>query len=462
MKGSVKTILDAVGDTPIVEMQKIGAELEASFFAKCEFLSPSGSTKDRMARALVDAAEQSGALSPGGTLVEATTGNAGAALALVAAVRGYKCICVVPEKISPEKLASLRAYGAKVIVTPTAVEPDDSRSMRSVAKQLAEDTAGAYLVDQWDNPKNPDAYADSLGPEIWAQTDGAIDAVVGTLGSGGMMMGLARFLKSQPPRSNGDKIAVVGVDASGSLYHDLAETGRLTQTSAYQLEEVGADFVPRVLDLGSLDRVVPVSDRDAFRTARDLVRLEGIFAGGSSGAAVAGALVWARENPDARNILVLLTDSANQYLSKIFNDEWMRENGFLDDEDGLGLVRDLVQLKGGADVVTAKPYDNVRQVVRKMKQHGISQLPIVDGEKLLGVVAEVDMLRYLVSGESSLDGAVKPLIEQDFRAVTPTTSIDDLKAALSEARMAVVLEGTRIVGVVTKIDLIDYLARRAS
>ncbi len=457
MHGSVDTILDAIGPTPIVRLNNLGAELESKLYVKCEYLCPSGSAKDRMAVAIIDAAEREGALVPGGTIVEATTGNTGAALALVAAVRGYKSISVVPEKTSAEKLASLRARGAKVVVAPGVVDPDDPRSMRSVAAQLAADTPNAFLVNQWDNPDNPDAYAATLGPEIWEQTGGAFDAVVAGIGSGGLLMGIARFLKSKNPA-----LAFVGVDARGSLYHDLKTSGRVTQPSAYQLEGVGSDFVPRVLDLDALDAVVRVDDREAFLTTRDLVRLEGIYAGGSSGAAVAGAMAWARQAGGEKKILVILPDSAGQYLSKIFNDEWMRENGFISEEDGLGTVRDLLQVKGGVGVITAKAYDRVRDVVRRMKAHGISQLPILDGDTLLGAVAEVDLLRYLVSGESSLDGAVAPLVEDDYATVSPSTRIEELKATLGDARMAIVLEGERIVGIVTKIDLIDYLARRAS
>jgi len=457
MQGAVDTILDAVGRTPIVRLGKVGAELEATLYAKCEFLSPSGSTKDRMARRLIDDAEAAGALPPGGTIVEATTGNTGAALALVAAVRGYRCVCVVPDKISSEKIAALRAYGARVVIAPSAVDPDDARSGRSVARQIAEDTPDAYFVDQYERDAVREAYAGSLGEELWEQTGGELDAVVVGLGSGGTAMGLADSLKARRP-----DVAVIGVDPAGSLFRDLAESGKVTPPSAYLLEGIGADFVPRILDLSKLDAVVSVDDGEAFRTTRDLVRLEGLFAGGSSGAAVAGAMQWARATAGAKHIVVVLPDSAGHYLSKIFNDEWMRENGFLPDEEGLGTVRDLMLLKGGEGVITAKATDRVRDVIARMKAHGISQLPVLRGEAILGAVAEVDLLRYLVSGESSLDGAVEPLVESEYQTVTPATRIETLKATMADARMAVVLEDGRLVGIVTKIDLIDYLSRRAS
>lgn len=455
MHGAVDSILDAVGPTPIVRLSKIGVGLDAQLFAKCEYMSPSGSAKDRMARALVDAAARSGALAPGGTLVEATTGNTGAALALVAAVRGYKCVCVVPDKIGPEKIASLRAYGARVVVAPSAVEPDDPRSMRSVARRIAKDTPGAWFVNQFESEVGPTAYAESLGPEIWEQTGGELDAVVLGLGSGATAMGLSRYLKAKKP-----ELAIVGVEPQGSLFAELAAHGRLGHPSAYLLEGIGADFVPRILHLDKLDAVLQVEDGEAFRATRDLVRLEGLYAGGSSGAAVAGALAWARANRGKR-VLVILPDRATAYLSRIFDDAWMRENEFLPEEEGFGTVRDLLQVKGNEVVITAKAIDRVRDVVARMKAHGISQLPVLRDDQLLGVVSEVEMLRYLVSGESSLDGAIEPLVESDYATATPDMRVDALQASLADAGVAIVVEAGRVVGIVTKIDLIDYLARRA-
>ncbi|MBX3269495.1 MAG: pyridoxal-phosphate dependent enzyme [Sandaracinaceae bacterium] len=456
MRAPAKSILEAVGATPLVRLNKIGADLGAELYAKCEFLSPSGSSKDRMACALVDAAAASGALSPGGTIVEATTGNTGAALALVAAVRGYKCVCVVPDKIGPEKIAALRAYGARVVVAPSAVEPDDPRSMRSVARRLASGTPNAWLVNQFDSTEGPAAYAASLGPELWEQTGGAIDAVVVGIGSGATAMGLSRYLKAQRP-----DVAVVGVEPRGSIFAELAASGRVTHPSAYQLEGIGADFVPRILELSRVDAVVQVEDGEAFRTTRDLVRLEGLGVGGSSGAVVAGALAWARARGGSPRVVAILPDRASGYLSKIFDDAWMRENGFLEDDEGLGTVRELLRVKGNESVITAKAHDRVRDVVARIKAHGISQLPVMQGDELLGVVSEVDLLRYLVSGESSLEGAVEPLVESHYATATPDTRIEVLQATLADAGVAIVVDAGRVVGIVTKIDLIDYLTKRS-
>ena len=457
MRGAVGTILDAVGPTPIVKLSRIGSELAVDLYVKCEYLHPSGSAKDRIAARMIDAAEASGALSPGGTIVEATTGNTGAALAVVGAVRGYKCIFVVPDKTAPEKVASLRAYGARVVIAPSAVDPDDARSVVSVARRLAAETPNAFYAAQFESVENPAAHGASTGPELWEQTGGEVDAVVAGLGTGGTLMGMGRYLKAQKP-----ELRLVGVDPVGSVYYDFAKTGRVTQPFHYEIEGIGADFFPTIADLDLLDDVIRVDDGDAFRTTRDLVRLEGLFVGGSSGAAVAGAVEWAKRAEGVKNVVVLLPDGAGSYLSKIFNDEWMREHGFLGADGGLGTVRELLHQKGGEGVITARADDRVRDVVSRMKAHGISQLPVMRSGELVGAVAEVDLLRYLVSGESSLDAAVEPLIESDYATVSPQTRIETLQGLLAEAKVAMVLEGGRIVGIVTKIDLIDYLARRAT
>jgi cystathionine beta-synthase len=411
--------------------------------------------KDRMVLHMIENAERRGELKPGGTIVEATSGNTGSALAMVAAVRGYKCIFVMPDKMSQEKIASLRAWGAKVIVCPTAVEPDDPRSYYSVAKRIAQETPNCFYANQYHNPDNPGGHYASTGPELFEQTGGEIDVLCVGMGTGGTATGTGRYLKEKKP-----SIQIVGVDPVGSLYYDYVKTGRITKPFTYKVEGIGEDFLPSTIDLQILDEIIRVDDRECFLMTRDLVRLEGLYVGGSSGAAVAGALKYARQTQRKENIVVILPDSASKYLSKIFNDDWMRENGFLDDS-GLGVVADLLKNKSN-ELITASPHDRVRDVITRLKAHGISQLPVIapDG-KLMGVVAEVDLLRYLVSGEHSLDSPVGTLIESDYATVSPRTSIESLQNLLSEARMAIVTEGDQVVGIITKIDLIDYLAQRA-
>jgi cystathionine beta-synthase len=465
MKGALPSILGAIGSTPIVKLGRTAEGIEANIFVKCEYLNPAGSMKDRMAVNLIDAAEKRGELKPGGTIIEATSGNTGAALAMISAVRGYKCIFVMPDKMSPEKVSSLKAYGAKVVVCPTAVDPEDPRSYYSVAKRLATETPNSFYANQYHNHDNPAGHYKSTGPEIWEQTGGELDVLVAGLGTGGTISGTGKYLKEQKP-----EIQIVGVDPVGSIYYDYVKNGRVTKPFPYKVEGMGEDFFPSTVDLKILDEVIRVDDKECFTMTRELVRNEGLYVGGSCGAAVAGALKYARQTQKQQgvsregnqrpNILVILADSASRYLSKIFNDEWMRENGFME-ESGLGVVADLMKNKT-EEIIAARPSDRVRDVIARMKAHGISQLPVIDGGKLLGAVAEVDLLRYLVSGEHSLDSAVGVLAESDYATVTSRTSIENLQGLLNNARMAIVSDDGTISGVVTKIDLIDYLARRAS
>jgi cystathionine beta-synthase len=453
MKGSISSILGAIGHTPIVKLGRVSADLPASIYVKCEYLNPAGSMKDRMVLHMLDEAEKRGELKPGSTIIEATSGNTGAAIAMISAIRGYKCIFVMPDKMAAEKIASLKAYGAKVVVCPTAVEPEDPRSYYQVAKRLTNETPNSFYANQYHNLDNPGGHYLSTGPEIWDQTGGEVDVLVCGLGTGGTVTGTGRYLKEKKP-----SVRVVGVDPVGSLYYDFVKSGRITKPFTYKVEGIGEDFFPSTIDLKILDEIVRVDDKECFTMTRDLVRLEGLYVGGSGGAAVAGALKYARQTQKVENILVVLPDSAAKYLSKIFNDDWMRENGFLENT-GLGVVADLLKTKSD-DVITARPSDRVRDVIARMKAHGISQLPVVEEGKLIGAVAEVDLLRYLVSGEHSLDSPVGALAESDYATVSPRTSIENLQGLLNDARMAIVTDDQKIVGVVTKIDLIDFLARR--
>jgi cystathionine beta-synthase len=453
MKGAVEHITDAVGHTPIVRLNRVAEGVAADVYAKCEYLNPGGSHKDRVAANMIRRAEQAG-LKPGGTIIEATSGNTGASLALQAAVRGYRCIFVMPDKMSQEKIDSLRAFGARVVVCPTAVEPEDPRSYYSVSKRLAEETPNSFYANQYHNPANPEAHYQNTGPEVWEQCGEELDVFVAGMGTGGTISGVGKFLKEKKP-----SIKVVGVDPVGSLYYDFVKSGRLTKPFSYKVEGIGEDFLPSTMDLAILDDVVRVDDRECFLMARDLVRLEGLFVGGSGGAVVAGALKYAKATGRKENLLVLLPDAAHKYLSKIFNDNWMRENGFLEDS-GLGTVSDLLQNKS-SNIVTARSDMTVREVVGTLRSLGISQLPVLEGEKLLGIVHEVDLLRHLVSGQGTLDSPIRDLVESDYATVSPDTKVELLKSVVNEAKLAIVLDQGKLAGIVTKIDLITYLADRA-
>lgn len=453
MKGAVSHITDAIGGTPIIQLHRVAEGLRANLYGKCEFLNPGGSHKDRVAKNMLKRAVEGG-LKPGGTIVEATSGNTGAALAMHAAVLGYRCVFVMPDKMSQEKIDSLRAFGARVVVCPTAVEAADPRSFYSVAKRLSEETPNCFYANQYHNPANPEAHYLSTGPEIWEQCGPELDAFVTGMGTGGTVSGIGKYLKEKKP-----EIQMIGVDPVGSLYYDFVKSGRLTQPFSYKVEGIGEDFLPTTMNIGILDDIVRVDDKECFLMTRDLVRREGVYVGGSAGAAVAGAIKYAKKMDREMNILVLLPDSAQKYLSKIFDDNWMRENGFLEESLGLGIVHDLMAQKSN-QLVTATPNTTVREAISQLRSLGISQLPVLDGDRLLGIVHEVDLLRHLVSKVGTLDSNIEALIESDYATVSPDTKVELLQTVLSQAKLAMVLDNGKLTGLITKIDLVTYLAER--
>jgi cystathionine beta-synthase len=457
LTGAHSNILEAIGHTPIVKLQKVARHVAAEIYVKCEYLNPGGSMKDRVAMNIIADAERRGLLGPGGTIVEATSGNTGMGLALVSALRGYSCVFVMPDKMSQEKVAGLRAFGARVVICPTAVEPEDPRSYYQTAKRIVQETPGAFYANQYHNPANPEAHYLSTAPEIWQQTNGEIDVFVAGMGTGGTISGCGRYFKEKKPG-----FRLVGVDPIGSLYYEYVKTGRMTRPFSYYVEGIGEDFLPTTMNLKIVDEVIRVDDKECFLMTRELVRQEGLYVGGSSGAAVAGAIRYAEMSKRKENILVLLPDGAQKYLSKIFDDKWMRENGFLDEPDPLGTVSQLLRAKKPRPLVTAKKGDKVRDVIAQMRDTGVSQMPVLDaqGRRLVGIISEVDLLNFLVSGEGRLDTQIDDLIESDYATVTPATRVHLLRNIFNDAKIVVVEERDEIVGVITKIDLIEYLAEK--
>ena len=454
-----ENVLAAIGRTPLVKLGKVVPAGAATVLVKLEFMNPGGSIKDRMAAHIIDKAERSGLLKPGGTIVENTSGNTGVGLALAAAVKGYKCIFTMPDKMSKEKQDTLKAFGAQVIVTPTNVPAESPESYYSVAKRLAAETPNSFYVNQYHSADNVEAHRTLTAPEIWEQTGGRFDAFVAGLGTGGTMSGCGRFIKDKNPA-----IRTVGVDPVGSVYHSMFKTGKLGPTHVYKVEGIGEDMMCGAMDLAVLDDVRQVTDAQAFTMARRLAREEGIFAGGSSGAAVHVAAQVAAELGAGKVVVVPLPDGGRSYISKFFSDEWMRDNGFPLGEGGPSVgaatVKDVLGARRGA-VITAKRNEKVEAVVKRLKEHDVSQLPVVDDAgRVIGMIHEYDLLTFLIEGKHRLSEVVEPLVQPLQGTVGPDTPVSRLRDIFGDDNVAVVREGDRVTGILTKIDLIDFLGAR--
>ena len=451
-------ILQTIGDTPLVRLNSVTTGLPCTVLAKLEFFNPGGSVKDRIGFPIIQDAERSGKLKPGGTIVEATSGNTGVGLAIAAAIKGYRCIFVMPDKMSQEKILLLRAFGARVVVTPTAVEPEDPRSYYSVADRLVAETPNAILANQYHNPVNPEAHYETTGPELWQQTAGKITHFVTGMGTGGTITGTGRYLKEQNP-----DLKVIGVDPVGSILYELHRSGRYTKAESYKVEGIGEDFLPSTTDLSVIDSVVQVNDRESLLMTRRLVREEGIFCGGSSGSAVAGAIKYAREHnlgPD-HMVVVILPDSGSRYLSKVFDDDWMRENGFLERSWVDFRASDIQSAKPDGRVITARPTDLMKEVVALLKKHNVSQLPVVDeNERLIGIVTEIDLLNHMLLTDHvhEPDESIESIIEADVPVVRPNTPLETLMTIFSNRSAVVIASDRKVQGILTKIDILDFLS----
>lgn len=460
------SILGTLGNTPLVRLNRLARGLRCQIVAKVEYFNPGSSVKDRIGLPIIEDAERNGLLKPGGTIVEATSGNTGVGLAIAATLKGYKCVFVMPDKMSEEKIRVLRAYGARVVVTPTNVEPEDPRSYYSVARQIHEDTPNSILANQYHNPINPRAHYDATGPELWQQTAGKIDVFVAGMGTGGTICGVGRYLKQVNP-----KVQIVGADPVGSILYDTFYTGKAGEANVYKTEGIGEDFIPSNYDFSVIDDMVRVSDKETMLMTRRLVREEGIFGGMSSGSAVAAALRYAHDRdlgPD-KLVVVLLPDNGSRYLSKVFDDNWMRENRFLETDWADVTVASVLARKEDAPLLTALDSEPVGEVVAKLKRADVSQLPVV-GERgqLVGLVTEVGLLNFLLT-ESGADAARRPIrdasvIDASVLTLSPNTPIESIMSAFTSSKIALVTENDgddrKPVGILTQIDLLDLLAGR--
>lgn len=453
-----ENILDLIGNTPMVRIGKITKDIQCTVLAKLEFLNPGGSVKDRIGTAMIDDAERKGLLKPGGTIVEPTSGNTGMGLALAAAVRGYKAIFTMPDKMSEEKRRLLRALGGRVVITPTNVPPDSPENYINVARRIARETPNAFMPDQYSNPNNPLIHYKTTGPEIWKQTEGKVDVVVVGMGTGGTITGIGKYIKERKP-----EVKIVGADPEGSIFFPRYYSVE-KPIQPYKVEGIGEDFMPQTLVLDYVDEVIRVSDKDSFLTARRLAREEGLLVGGSSGSAMYATFQIAKNLPKDRVVVVVLPDTGRNYLSKMYSDEWMLELGYIEAErEEKFNVESILRGKpeGIPAMIAVTLADPLGNAVELMRRHDVSQLPVIEEGHVLGTVHDDTVMKKLLTREASFHQSVQEVMDAPLPTIDASAELSELYRQLTgDHNAVVVVRDGKAVGVLTKMDIITHLSRR--
>jgi cystathionine beta-synthase len=449
-------ILSLIGNTPLVECTRFDTA-PCQLFIKLENQNPTGSIKDRMALAMVEAAERAGDLKPGGTLIEATAGNTGLSLALVAAAKGYRLILVIPDKMSQEKILHIRALGATTVITRSDVTKGHPEYYQDLAASIAAETPDGFYVNQFGNPTNPLAHEQTTGPEIWEQMDHDIDAVVVGVGSGGTLTGLSNYFARVAP-----KCEIVLADPQGSILSGFVKEGHLGRAGSWMVEGIGEDFIPSIADLSRVRQAYTITDEESFLTAGDLLRKEGVFAGSSTGTLFAAALKYCREQTEPKRVVTIACDSGNKYLSKMYSDIWMADQGFIRRES-FNDLRDLVSRRyQDGTIVSVGPHDSLLTAFNRMRISDVSQVPVLDHGKLVGIVDESDLLTRMQEGQGSFRDEVQTAMTDRIVTLPPSASFNQLREILDSGRVAIVVDQGQFVGLVTRIDLLNYLRRKVA
>ncbi|HZD25536.1 MAG TPA: pyridoxal-phosphate dependent enzyme [Alphaproteobacteria bacterium] len=451
-----RSVIEMIGNTPLLEVTRFGTG-PCRLFLKLENQNPGGSIKDRIGLSMIEAAERDGNIRSGGTIIEATAGNTGLGLALVAAQKGYRMLVVVPDKMSQEKIFHLRAMGAEVMMTRSDVGKGHPEYYQDVAERLSKEMDNAFWVNQFANPANPEAHETGTGPEIWDALDNRLDAVVCGVGSGGTLTGLGRFFRRVQP-----KLEMVLADPAGSVLADIVNRGEPGELGSWLIEGIGEDFVPPNCDLSLVSKAYVIPDAESFETARELLRREGVLAGSSTGTLLAGALRYCREQTEARTVVTFVCDSGNKYLSKMFNDYWMADQGFVA-RPARGDLADLIgrRMEDRA-VVAVGPEDTLSVAYGRMRLYDVSQLPVLDGERIVGLIDESDLLLALYHHAERFDAPVSRFMTEKLEVVAPDAPLDEVVQVLRADRVAIVVENARFLGLITKVDLLNYLRRKAA